>query len=120
VLHWIDNTGALSALIKGYSGQPDLARITSMFHMFNCGLQSRVYFEYVESKANVADLPSRDSFEFLNGIRSVYVHMRLPSVDEWDASLSYWRDLATANAHVRTRARPRKRKRSKPSTIRAV
>ena len=120
VMHWIDNTGALSALIKGYSGKPDLARITSMFHMFNCGLQSRVYFEYVESKANVADLPSRDSFEFLNALRSVSVDMRLPSVDEWDASLSYWRDLATANTHVRTRARPRKRKRSMPSTIRAV
>ena len=115
VLHWIDNSSAGSALIKGYSGKPDSAHLTNIFHMFNCGLRARVWFEYVESKANVADLPSRGEFSYLlHELLSVTVPMRVPEPAEWDAPLSYWRDLAISSIkkRVRSHADGRQRKRS--------
>ena len=60
VVHWIDNTSALSALTKGYSGVPDSARLVHMFHAWNVGARAAVWFEYVPSKPNPADEPSRD------------------------------------------------------------
>ena len=33
IIHWIDNTSALSALTKGYSGVPDSARLVHLFSM---------------------------------------------------------------------------------------
>ena len=65
VLHWIDNTGALAALIKGYSRELDCARIVQAFSAFSLGLGVRAWFEYVASKANIADLPSRGDVELL-------------------------------------------------------
>ena len=65
VIHWIDNTSAISCLIHGYSGKADSALLVNAFNLFNAGLKSRIHYEYVESKANVADLPSRQEFEFL-------------------------------------------------------
>ena len=59
VLHWIDNTSAKAALVHGYSGRPDSARIVHLFHAWNMGLGARAWFEYVPSPANPADEPSR-------------------------------------------------------------
>ena len=64
-IHWIDNTSAISCLLHGYSGKLDSALLVNAFHLFNAGLRVRVHFEYVESKANVADLPSRQEFTYL-------------------------------------------------------
>ena len=64
-IHWIDNTSAISCLLHGYSGKLDSALLVNSFHLFNAGLRVRVHFEYVESKANVADLPSRQEFVYL-------------------------------------------------------
>ena len=65
VIHWIDNTSAISCLLHGYSGKVDSALMVNAFHLFNAGLRARIHFEYVESKANVADLPSRQEFVYL-------------------------------------------------------
>jgi hypothetical protein len=59
VIHWIDNTSALAALCKGYSNQPDSARLVHAFHAWQAGAQADVWFEYVPSKPNPADEPSR-------------------------------------------------------------
>ena len=64
-IHWIDNTSAISCLLHGYSGKVDSALLVNAFHLFNAGLRVRIHFEYVESKANVADLPSRQEFTYL-------------------------------------------------------
>ena len=64
-IHWIDNTSAISCLLHGYSGKMDSALMVNAFHLYNAGLKVRVHFEYVESKANVADLPSRQEFTYL-------------------------------------------------------
>ena len=65
VLHFIDNTVALSALVHGYSGKPDLAKSVNVFYLQMPSLRAAVYFEYVPSKANIADLPSRRMFTLL-------------------------------------------------------
>ncbi|KAL1530356.1 hypothetical protein AB1Y20_001264 [Prymnesium parvum] len=62
VIHFIDNTGALSALLHGYAARKlDCARMVNSFHLLAASLRLRVYFEWVPSLANVADLPSRAS-----------------------------------------------------------
>ena len=57
---WIDNTGAIGALIKDYSGVADCARIVNMFHFAaaKAGVQS-LWIDYVPSESNPADVPSR-------------------------------------------------------------
>ena len=59
VVHWIDNTAALAALLKGYSRVADSARIVHAFHAWNAGAEADVWFEHVPSAANLADEPSR-------------------------------------------------------------
>jgi hypothetical protein len=57
---WVDNSGAVSGLIKGYSGVPDCARIVNLFHftVARLGIAS-IYVDYVPSESNPADVPSR-------------------------------------------------------------
>jgi hypothetical protein len=57
---WVDNAGAVGALIKGYSGVPDCARIVNMFHFAFARLgAASLYIDYVPSESNPADVPSR-------------------------------------------------------------
>jgi hypothetical protein len=57
---WIDNSGAIGGLVKGYSGIPDCAKIVNMFHftMARLGVAS-LWIDYVPSESNPADVPSR-------------------------------------------------------------
>ena len=65
VIHFIDNTGALYGLMKGYSRDVDSARLVHVFHTICAALGTRVWLAYVASKANIADLPSRGDFDLL-------------------------------------------------------
>jgi len=65
VIHFIDNTGAMFGLAKGYSADIDSARLISVFHVMNAAVRANVWFEYVPSGANISDLPSRGDFELL-------------------------------------------------------
>ena len=51
--------------MHGYSGKKELAKMINAFHLQAAGLRTSVYFDYVPSKANIADLPSRDAWEEL-------------------------------------------------------
>ena len=55
----MDNSSALYGLVKGYSSRPDSLAIIRAFHAANLAIRANVWFNYVASKANVADLPSR-------------------------------------------------------------
>ena len=59
MIHFIDNSSALYGMVKGYSSQPDNLSIIRAFHAANLAMRANVWFSYVASKANVADLPSR-------------------------------------------------------------
>ena len=57
---WIDNSGAVGGLIKGYSGVPDCARIINLFHFALAKLGvAALWIDYVPSESNPADVPSR-------------------------------------------------------------
>ena len=97
VIHWVDNTVALAALVHGYSGKPDLAKAVNVFYLQTAALRASVYLDWVPSKANIADLPSRKAFgdlqRELRGLGwdpSMVDGMRVPSVGQWHAPLESW------------------------------
>ena len=59
VIHFIDNTSAIAGLVKGYSRAIHSGRTVNAFHALNAGLRADTFVEYVRTKANIADLPSR-------------------------------------------------------------
>ena len=60
VLHFIDNTVALSKSVHGYAQDPDMAAVVNSLHACDAALGVDAWFEWVPSHANVSDLPSRD------------------------------------------------------------
>ena len=60
VIHFIDNSSALSGLIKGHSSQNDSSALLSIFAVITASLCARFWHEFVESSANVADGLSRN------------------------------------------------------------
>ena len=108
VVHWIDNTSAISCLLHGYSGKPDSARLVNAFHLFNAALRANIHFEYVESKANVADLPSRREFCYLQlELASLPVRLTVFESATWEGPLRGFLDMADPGMSDRAR---RKRK----------
>ena len=107
MIHWIDNTSALAALVKGYAAAEDSAKIVHAFHSFSVGLKSTVWFEYVASKANIADMPSRGDFEELDRLGSIEHACVMPSVDAWHKPADAWMARAQQRAPTgKTRRRP--------------
>ena len=110
VVHFIDNTGALFGLMKGYSRDVDSARLVHSFHTVCAALGSRVWLAYVASKANLADLPSRGSFELLEQeLGSTRVEFVLPPLQlSWSGSFAYlFNEYAGLRARRFKRARQR-------------
>ena len=60
-LCFVDNTVALSKAVHGYANEPDMAAVVNALHACDAALACDAWFEWVPSKANVADLPSRDA-----------------------------------------------------------
>ena len=100
VLHAIDNTSAIAALIKGYSRAVDSVRIIHAFYAFNLGLSTSAWFEYVATDANIADLPSRGDFELLESLGAERRPCRLPPLDAWDIPSGEWLRRATSARQV--------------------
>ena len=119
VIHWIDNTSAISCLIHGYSGKADSALLVNAFNLFNAGLKSRIHYEYVESKANVADLPSRQEFEFLRlSLCSRAVPMHIPDASSWSGPLRHFLSLASCPGDGSSRTRTSKKRSRVPGHAR--
>jgi hypothetical protein len=118
VIHWVDNQGAVAALTKGYAQQVDSAKIVHAFHAWNSGARTSVWFEYVRSKANIADLPSRNTFELLDEMGSRAVEpVRMPGVDDWAREAEWWQSGARGEP-TRRAERGGRRKRKRPSSVR--
>jgi hypothetical protein len=66
VIHWIDNSSAVAAAVKGFSASPDSACIVQALHATLLALGARVWFEYIRTDANVSGEPSRVD---LTGVR---------------------------------------------------
>ena len=90
VNHFIDNTVALSGLVHGYARKLDLAHMINAFHLQIAALDANVYYEFVPSKCNVADLPSRDDFELLEEQGGRRTAMKFPPTSDWTGPLDLW------------------------------
>ena len=86
--------------------------------MFNAGLKADVWFEYVESAANVADAPSRLDFGLLQQMGAIYELMVIPEVEDFFRPLEQWFFDATGE-RLRKRVRSAIPSRTKRSRKRA-
>ena len=63
-----------------------------------------MWFEYVASKANIADMPSRDDFELLHELASEWREPEMPYVSRFDdddaRQAAWWAVLAGAAGHT--------------------
>ena len=109
VIHFIDNIQALSNMVNGYSGKPDMARMVNMFHLALIALDCEWYGEWCPSKANIADIMTRPErfHELLEGLAELPEEMFselvncdivLPPLDE------SWTDLKAWMREMRKRA----------------
>ena len=89
---FIDNAVALSAMIHGYARSTDMAYMSNAFHMHFAGLRTSVFLDFVPSKANIADLPSRGEFRLLKRLGAAKVRMKTPTFTEWSVPLGVWSD----------------------------
>ena len=84
VIHFIDNSSAVAALVKGYSQKPDSAHILHALWALVCGLSCAPWFEFVRTKANVADLPSRGELEYItNVLKATELQFKMPPFEMW-------------------------------------
>ena len=109
VLHWIDNTAAMFGMAKGYSSRPDSARIIHSFYALVAHSRTDVWFEYVRTDANIADLPSRGQYDYLvSELRSEGVVTRVPPLSFWSSPEEAARAAGWTQDQARSRARKRK------------
>ena len=87
-IHFVDNTGALSNLIHGYASRPDCGRLVNTFHLTLAELRCRTWLEWVPSKANISDLPSRDDDDaLLDALAAAHLGSMLDGFDEVEFDL---------------------------------
>ena len=109
-IHWIDNTSAIAALVKGYSGAPDSARLLHAFKAYAFGFGVDPWFQWVPSKANIADMPSRHELSLLEELGAIRREVVFPPFPAWDSEALEW-VKAGASAVVQVERAKRKRKR---------
>ena len=92
VIHFIDNSSALCALIKGYSGLPDSARLVYAYHclLLTVWFEPRViHMAFVATAANIGDMPTRLEKEhfvdFLSNLDATLIQLELPPLDAWES-----------------------------------
>ena len=59
ILHFVDNQGVLWNLVDASSRDPGCAAMTHTTAIRQARLRCKVWYDYVTSAANIADLPSR-------------------------------------------------------------
>ena len=100
VLHFVDNTGAVAGFVKGYASAYDAGVIVNATQATQVRLRTTTYYEYVRSKANVADLPSRPEqglaqLEVILRALGLWhlaerVEMRTPPIESWGEAAASW------------------------------
>ena len=98
VLHFIDNTSALAGMARGYAGPTDSRRLVHALHCLLAGYGTAAWFDYVPSKANVSDEPSREpalAHELFvidedTGLSSLPVPFFMPAAEAWASDAGDW------------------------------
>ena len=68
VVHFVDNTGALYGMAKGAASDVDTSRIVHSVSAVLAAAHTSVWWSFVASKANIADLPSRGAIDDMQRI----------------------------------------------------
>ena len=76
MIHFVDNTVALSKSVHGYANEPDMAAVVNSIHTCDAALGVEAWFEWVPSHANVSDLPSRDPSKWDDEARTIMASLR--------------------------------------------
>ena len=84
------DNAALSGLVHGNTRKLDLAHMINAFHLQIAALGAHVFYEFVPSKCNVADLPSWYEFELLEEHGGRRTAMLFPPVSDWTGPLDLW------------------------------
>ena len=91
----------MGALVKGYSGKPDCARIVNTFHFAVAQLgAASLWIDYVPTESNPADVPSRfhemsaDERSAAGPLLGDLVPMKVPSLCNADGSWLPMVDIA--------------------------
>ena len=87
VRHFVDNQPALNAIIRGSSKQDDLNSLVGSV-WYGCASKLQSYWgQYVRSKANLSDGPSRQEFQLMRQLNIV----RIPfCVDKLRTAAESW------------------------------
>ena len=100
VIHFVDNAVALSGMVHGYARDADLAVMVNAYHLMSTALRARPYLDYVASKANIADLPSRGEYGVprMLGANARPDAMTVPPYAWLSGPLYSWYDRAAVHA----------------------
>jgi hypothetical protein len=90
IFHYVDNTSAVMSLFKGYSKQSDSSRLVHIFAILQAHLRFDVWWEYVPSKANIGDMPSRLDWALLRDLGARWIPAAVLTADQYFAPLASW------------------------------
>ena len=76
VVSFVDNQGALGVLVSGSSSDRPMGRMAHEAALVQRRMRARFFYEYVNSAANIADLPSRGAAA--EAARKLRNHFRVP------------------------------------------
>ena len=84
VVHYIDNSSALAPLVKRSSSALDSSYMIHAFWALVSFLEIDVWFEFLYSKANISDWPSRgDWVALVDKLRAKSIEPVLPPEGSW-------------------------------------
>ena len=89
---FVDNNGALAALVKGYSGQLDGSELIAFFWVLAARCRISLFLDRVPSPANIADGPSRGDYALLErmGARRVTLSTKWLDLLRDDLDVDQW------------------------------
>jgi hypothetical protein len=103
VIHFVDNSSALGALVKGYSNNSDCVRLVADYWLRTAALRATAYIDRVESKSNISDEPSRLCYdELMAQLGAVFLPPVLESLKKgpsqrdpslWFGGVDRWKKL---------------------------
>ena len=86
-LHFVDNQGVLWNLVDASSRDPGCAGMAHSTALLQAQLRTAVWYEYVPSAANIADLPSRGDFSYTRSLRASVGGFHCPRRCVWFESV---------------------------------
>ena len=90
-LHFVDSNPARQCLVRARSRQPDLNQLAGMVWYVAGYTLRRYWCDYVPSKANLADAPSRGDFHIMKqlGVRIEFTDLSdcLVAVESWMSTM---------------------------------